>query len=120
MTKLEMVTEIFAANPGLTRKEMIVLFVDGADMTPAGASTYYAKVNKASKQGTDPVTVTPEPKKQEETKATRPQMLVRQPKKVEKDVKYKPNNRTAEEVVRIAQEMADAVWEPESQLSLAG
>lgn len=40
-SKRERAAAIFTANPSLTRKEMIALFVAKADMTPAGAATYY-------------------------------------------------------------------------------
>lgn len=39
-TKMEMCIEIWKANPGLTRKEYVELFINQAGLTPAGARTY--------------------------------------------------------------------------------
>lgn len=39
-SKKERALEIKAANPNATRKELIAMFVEQLDMTPAGASTY--------------------------------------------------------------------------------
>lgn len=39
-TKMETCLEIWKANPGLTRKEYVELFINQANLTPAGARTY--------------------------------------------------------------------------------
>ena len=39
--KRDAAVRIFKANPGLSRKDMIAKFVAEANMTPAGAATYY-------------------------------------------------------------------------------
>jgi hypothetical protein len=39
-SKKERALDIKAANPNATRKELIAMFVEQLDMTPAGASTY--------------------------------------------------------------------------------
>lgn len=39
-TKMEMCVEIWKANPGLTRKEYVELFINQANLTPAGSRTY--------------------------------------------------------------------------------
>lgn len=39
-TKMEMCVEIWKANPGLTRKEYVELFINQAGLTPAGGRTY--------------------------------------------------------------------------------
>ena len=39
-TKMEMCVEIWKSNPGLTRKEYVELFINQANLTPAGARTY--------------------------------------------------------------------------------
>ena len=40
-SKRDTAARIFKANPGLSRKDMIAKFVAEANMTPAGAATYY-------------------------------------------------------------------------------
>ena len=45
-TKLAKCYRLFENYPGYTRAEMINVFVQEVDMTPAGAATYYAKLNK--------------------------------------------------------------------------
>lgn len=39
-TKMEMCIEIWKSNPGLTRKEYVELFINQANLTPAGGRTY--------------------------------------------------------------------------------
>lgn len=39
-TKMETCLEVWKANPGLTRKEYVELFISQAYLTPAGARTY--------------------------------------------------------------------------------
>lgn len=39
-TKMEICLEVWKANPGLTRKEYVELFINQANLTPAGARTY--------------------------------------------------------------------------------
>ncbi len=39
-TKMETCVEIWNANPGLSRKEYVELFISQANLTPAGAKTY--------------------------------------------------------------------------------
>lgn len=39
-TKMEKCLEIWKANPGLTRKEYVELFINHAGLTPAGSRTY--------------------------------------------------------------------------------
>lgn len=39
-TKMETCIEIWKANPGLTRKEYVELFINQAGLTPAGGRTY--------------------------------------------------------------------------------
>lgn len=46
LTKRERALAIFQSNRGIARGEMIKLFVAGADMTPAGAATYYQTFKK--------------------------------------------------------------------------
>ncbi len=45
-TKLAKCYRLFENYPGYSRAEMINVFVQECDMTPAGAATYYAKFNK--------------------------------------------------------------------------
>lgn len=46
MSKVEACIQTFKANPNLSRKEMIELFVSSHNMTSAGASTYYSNVKR--------------------------------------------------------------------------
>ncbi len=39
-TKMEMCVEIWKSNPGLSRKEYVELFINQANLSPAGARTY--------------------------------------------------------------------------------
>jgi hypothetical protein len=39
-TKMETCLEVWKSNPGLTRKEYVELFINQANLTPAGARTY--------------------------------------------------------------------------------
>lgn len=45
-TRMDIVTEIYAKHSDKSRKEVIVIIVAEANMTPAGASTYYTKAKK--------------------------------------------------------------------------
>lgn len=45
-SKKEQAIELFKVNKSKTRKEIIELFVEQLDMTPAGAATYYSTAKK--------------------------------------------------------------------------
>jgi hypothetical protein len=48
MSKAQKARDIFTANAGKSRKEIIQLFVDKLEMSTAGASTYYQNCKKAT------------------------------------------------------------------------
>ncbi len=45
-TKLDRAVAIIKANPGATQAQLVQMFVDQLDMTPAGARTYYYNASK--------------------------------------------------------------------------